>query len=138
MRHSSRVLTAAVFTSTALLFGCGGGKDQPPGNNPMAVGVSQDEPCMVDVFFKKDVASKCKKGQKVVYLPDRWGNEQLPILFSGINCDLRYGIVSNNGGVTCIFVGLSPAEDAALSAAAASAAAASSAASNPAIPASSP
>ncbi|OOG42309.1 hypothetical protein B0E52_09910 [Rhodanobacter sp. C06] len=56
--------------------------------------------------WQKDVtAAKCSAGQKVVFLPDHWGNEQLPILFAAVNCDLRYTVALTNGGVACIYAG---------------------------------
>ncbi len=55
-------------------------------------------------------AAACKPGQKVLFLPNSWGNDQLPIIFAGINCDLRYSVAMNNGGVTCIYTPLTPKE----------------------------
>lgn len=94
--------------------------------------LNQEEPCIVNSFYKQAVSEKCERGQKVVFLPMSWGNDQLPIMFAGLNCDLRYNVVSNNGGVTCIFIGKSKKEEAAEKAATASAASApaSSASSN--------
>ena len=68
--------------------------------------VDQANLCEVSVWKAADVASKCKTGQKITFLPDRWGNEQLPIIFAAVNCDLRYSVVSSPGGVTCIYKGL--------------------------------
>ncbi len=48
------------------------------------------------------VGPVCEEGQRVVFMPQRWGNEQLPVLFASLNCDLRYSVVMTNGGVTCI------------------------------------
>ena len=47
-------------------------------------------------------ASHCAPGDLLMYLPMRWGNDQLPIIFAARNCDLSNNIVYNNGGVTCI------------------------------------
>ena len=60
--------------------------------------------CEVSSWEKAATAEACTPGQKVVFLPNRWGNEQLPIMFSALNCDLRYSVVSNNGGVSCIYL----------------------------------
>ncbi len=45
----------------------------------------------------------CQSGQKVVFLPERWGNQQLPILFAAAHCDMRYSIALTEGGVACIY-----------------------------------
>ncbi len=60
--------------------------------------------CVVDSFEQSAVSQACTAGQKVAFLPNRWGNEQLPIMFAAVNCDLRYSVVTNNGGVTCIYL----------------------------------
>jgi len=60
--------------------------------------------CIVNSHEKAATAEVCSSGQKVVFLPNRWGNEQLPIMFAALNCDLRYSVLSNNGGVTCIYL----------------------------------
>lgn len=66
--------------------------------------------CEVDDWVYASVAKACKPGQKVVFLPQRWGNEQLPIKFAAVNCDLGYSVVMNNGGVTCIYRPIKPTE----------------------------
>ncbi len=60
--------------------------------------------CSVTSYEKSATADACTPGQKVVFLPNRWGNEQLPIMFAALNCDLRYSVLSNNGGVACIYL----------------------------------
>jgi hypothetical protein len=71
--------------------------------------INQSQICEVS-GWQHDVTSKaCKPGQKVVFLPSRWGNEQLPILFAAVNCDLRYSVVLTNGGATCIYNPITPA-----------------------------
>lgn len=59
--------------------------------------------CEVSGWQRDVVAAACKPGQKVLFAPSRWGNEQLPVVFAALNCDLRYSIVSTNGAVTCIY-----------------------------------
>lgn len=66
--------------------------------------------CQVDDWGYAPVAKVCKPGQKVVFLPQRWGNEQLPIKFAAVNCDLGHSVVMNNGGVTCIYRPIKPTE----------------------------
>ena len=46
----------------------------------------------------------CRPGQKIAFLPKRFGNEQLPVMFAAVNCDLRHAVVITNGAVTCIFM----------------------------------
>jgi hypothetical protein len=60
--------------------------------------------CEVTSWDREAAAQACKPGQKVVFLPNRWGNEQIPIMFAAINCDPRYPAVQNNGGVICIYL----------------------------------
>lgn len=59
--------------------------------------------CVVDDYRGDVVAQKCAIGQKVAYLPSSWGNEQLPVMFAAVNCDLNKSVVQTNGGVTCIY-----------------------------------
>lgn len=46
---------------------------------------------------------KCKDGDVFAFLPDVFGNEQLPVVAAAINCDFRYPIVQTKGGVSCIY-----------------------------------
>jgi hypothetical protein len=70
--------------------------------------INQSQICEVSGWQHDVTASACKPGQKIVFLPSRWGNEQLPILFASVNCDLRYSVVLTNGGVTCIYNPITP------------------------------
>jgi hypothetical protein len=36
-------------------------------------------------------------------VPASFGNEQLPVLFAAVNCDMRYAIALTKGGVACIY-----------------------------------
>jgi hypothetical protein len=54
--------------------------------------------------------SLCARGQKVAFLPNRWGNEQYPIVFAAMYCDLRYSVALTNGGVACIYSGQTVAQ----------------------------
>ena len=54
------------------------------------------------------IAKDCKVGQKIVFLPSLFGNEQLPVFFAAANCDLRYGVVITKGAVTCIYNPITP------------------------------
>jgi hypothetical protein len=50
-----------------------------------------------------DVKDHCQEGQLAWFMPPRWGNEQLPIVFTAAVCDFRHPIVWTNGGVACIY-----------------------------------
>lgn len=65
--------------------------------------IDQNRLCEV-TGWQHDVAKEyCEPGQKIVYLPESWGNDQLPILFAAVNCDLRYSVALTKGAVTCIY-----------------------------------
>lgn len=57
--------------------------------------------CMVSDF---DLTG-CRKGDEVLYMPNRWGNEQLPINFIAVVCDMSKQIAYNNTAVACIYAG---------------------------------
>ena len=79
-----------------------------PTGGRVASTIDQANLCEVKLWQHDDVASSCKPGQKVVYLPSSWGNEQLPIIFAAVNCDLRYAVALTNGAVTCIYGPITP------------------------------
>jgi hypothetical protein len=66
--------------------------------------------CEVKGWQHDVVASACKPGQKVVFLPETFGNEQLPIIFAAVNCDHRYSVALTTGGVSCIYGPITPAQ----------------------------
>ena len=70
---------------------------------PVERGIAQNNLCEVEAWQHDIVKSSCTPGQKIVFLPRSWGNDQLPILFAAVNCDLRYSVALTNGGVTCIY-----------------------------------
>ncbi|MFZ5500739.1 MAG: hypothetical protein ACOY58_02350 [Candidatus Micrarchaeota archaeon] len=45
----------------------------------------------------------CKDGDVFAFLPDVFGNEQLPVMAAAMSCDFRYPIVQTKGGVSCIY-----------------------------------
>ncbi|MBL0039523.1 MAG: hypothetical protein IPP28_00400 [Xanthomonadales bacterium] len=98
------IVTAAVLSN---LVGC---------NNPASVSpISQDDPSTLnqgEYCETQEMAAPahCKPGQRIVFLPSRFGNEQLPVIFAAANCDLRYSVVVTNGGVTCVFLRVEAAE----------------------------
>ena len=70
--------------------------------------INQKDLCQVQSWHHDDVATSCRPGQKVVFLPPSFGNEQLPIIFAAVNCDLRYTVALTNGAVTCIYGPITP------------------------------
>lgn len=75
---------------------------------PVTPAIDQTNLCEVKAWQHDAVASSCKPGQKVVYLPNSFGNEQLPIIFAAVNCDLRYSVALTTGAVTCIYGPIKP------------------------------
>jgi len=66
--------------------------------------INQRKLCSMDNPF--GFGADCEPGQKVIFMPNRWGNEQLPVMFAATNCDLRYSVVLTKGAVTCIYAPL--------------------------------
>jgi hypothetical protein len=98
--NTMRVLNVLLIVSAAAIAitGC----NQQPGVKS-DVSINQANVCEAGDSRRDVVASACKPGQKVVFLPQAWGNEQLPVLFAAINCDLRFSVVLTKGAVTCIY-----------------------------------
>ena len=82
-----------LVASAVVLSGC----------NQQTVTIDQENICEVSGWQKDVTAASCKLGQKVVFLPKSFGNEQLPVIFAAINCDHRFSIALTNGGVSCIY-----------------------------------
>ena len=81
----------------------------------MLSGCNQEKPaidqktlCEVTDWKKDITAASCQVGQKVLYRPSSFGNEQLPIYFAAVNCDHRFSIALTNGGVSCIYTPIKP------------------------------
>jgi len=89
-----------LVTGFLVLFGC----------NQQSVSIDQENLCEVDGWQKDITSASCKAGQKIVYLPKSFGNEQLPVIFSAVNCDHRFSIALTNGGVSCIYTPLKTEE----------------------------
>ncbi len=92
------VITFLLLHSGFLISGCN--QSQPE--------INQHDLCVVKEWEKDVTAAECKPGQKVVFLPGSWGNAQLPIMFAAVNCDHRFSIALTNGGVSCIYIPLTP------------------------------
>ena len=65
--------------------------------------VEQTTLCTTASWKAADNVGKCKEGQKIAFLPSSFGNEQLPILFIALNCDVRFSVSLTNGGAICVF-----------------------------------
>jgi hypothetical protein len=66
----------------------------------------KDTPDLLNgICIAQDLAKgiSCQIGQRIMFLPPRFGNKQLPIMFAGFNCDFRYAIALTDGAVACIY-----------------------------------
>ncbi len=106
---ATRILTllAILAMAVTLLTACNQEKAEPQ----VVPSIDQSNLCQVDTWVATDVASRCKLGQKVVFLPPSFGNQQLPVIFAAVNCDLRYSVALTTGAVTCIYGPIKPAEE---------------------------
>lgn len=59
--------------------------------------------CEVKTIDAKEIQSKCSKGERILFAPSSWGNEQTPVTFASLYCDPRYSIALTNGGVSCVY-----------------------------------
>lgn len=102
----NKISIASIVISASLIGACAPSTSppQPSAPDPAAAEmINQQHLCEVS-GWQHDIAKEhCKPGQKVVYLPESWGNDQLPILFAAVNCDLRYSVALTKGAVTCIY-----------------------------------
>lgn len=87
--------------SVAVLAGC---LEKQEENTAISTNeIKQEFVCEVENWERDSVAQICQPGQTVAFLPKRWGNEQLPLYFVAVNCDLRYSVALTNGGAVCIY-----------------------------------
>ncbi len=80
---------------------------------PLTACGSEAEPdqeflCIVGEPWREAAKDKCEVGQKIAFLPDQWGNKQLPVVFIANNCDMRYSVALTEAGAVCIY---KPVED---------------------------
>ncbi|EPX58545.1 hypothetical protein D187_004017 [Cystobacter fuscus DSM 2262] len=109
MNSNIRMKVISAVVATAALAGCqqaGANAQTPAAPGVAATDIAQDVICETKNLRQVD---NCKPGQKIVFLPNSWGNQQLPVLFAGLNCDLRYQVVLTDGAVACIFRPSNPA-----------------------------
>lgn len=100
MNKTTMILGLAAI---ALLAGCSQG-----GATSISVGsgIDQSNLCEVKEWRWDTVNKSCKPGQKVIFTPDRFGHESLPVIFAAVNCDMRYTVVQTKGAVACIYNGI--------------------------------
>lgn len=58
---------------------------------------------MCHVSNAEEMVQNCKDGDILLFTPQIFGNEQLPINITGFACDFERPIVWNASGVTCVF-----------------------------------
>lgn len=75
---------------------------------PAQPAIDQANLCEVKAWQHDAVSQACKPGQKVVFAPDSWGNEQLPVFFAAVNCDMRFAVAMTKGAVSCIYGPITP------------------------------
>jgi hypothetical protein len=100
--------TSAVICSVALYLG---GCQEPTSSatsQPLASTSKQNETIdaqdqLCETHSWQEAAGKCKEGQIVSVLPNRWGNEQFPLVMASVVCNFNKTIVQNSGGVVCVF-----------------------------------
>ena len=94
---SIRVL--AIICAFSVLIACDSSKPQIDG--PIAI--DQETFCFAVDLDAALISKFCKVGQKVLFNPVQWGNEQFPVRFAAKYCDLRYSVVITTGAVSCIY-----------------------------------
>lgn len=111
-QHVNRAaIGLALGIAATALIGCKGPVEDSQGKPTGAVmtqAVLEPDQTTFCVAKEVETATHCRPGQKVVFMPSSWGNEQLPILFAALNCDLRYTVALTHGAVTCIYTALKP------------------------------
>ena len=63
----------------------------------------KNEVCVADMSIFAGTEPKCEEGQIFSFQPNRWGNQQLPILVTSYFCDFNAPIVQNESGVACVY-----------------------------------
>jgi hypothetical protein len=89
--------------SIVALSACSGASVGADDGGSSANKPDQDTICHVEDLDPQTVYKSCVPGQKVAFVPNQFGNEQLPVLFAAAHCDLRYSVVLTTGGVACIY-----------------------------------
>jgi hypothetical protein len=105
MQTIQRKLAIPLLIAAAVLSGCNQQTEKITAHQ-----IDQEQICEVNKWQKDVTARACKPGQKIVFLPGQFGNEQLPVIFAAVNCDLRYSVALTNGAVACIYKPIKPDE----------------------------
>lgn len=96
-------LSVTMLAIAGITLGAITGCNQQSTPTKSEASIDQANLCEVSDWQHDAVANACKPGQKVVFLPQSFGNEQLPIIFAAVNCDLRFNVALTKGAVTCIY-----------------------------------
>lgn len=91
---AKNVAMASIVGASIFIAGC---------NQQLGVSLDQDTVCEVKAWDLDTTSSICETGQKIVFLPDSWGNAQLPVMFAAVNCDHRFTVAMTEGAVSCIY-----------------------------------
>ena len=62
--------------------------------------------CNVDSMDAEQVAKSCKIGERILFTPPSWGNEQAPVVFAALHCNPEYAIALTHGAVSCVYQGV--------------------------------
>ncbi|MEE2003011.1 hypothetical protein QWY20_16250 [Alkalimonas sp. MEB108] len=101
-----KISAFAIATAACLMTACNGESQATPKDTPASTSVAEQQAlaantlCQVDQNF--DI-SACRDGNRFVFQPTRFGNEQLPISVIAAFCDIHQPIHFNKAGVVCIF-----------------------------------
>lgn len=88
--HTFSLLSVALLLSGCLDF------------QNKAATIDQSKSCLVQT---DEQIKNCKVGELVLFAPQRWGNEQLPLFIIAQYCDTNHQVMYNNSGVVCVFAG---------------------------------
>lgn len=96
---------SAVLCTLIAVSACNQSKPMKPKKpvNEGAVAINQDTFCVAWDLDPVMIKKFCSVGQKVLFTPMQWGNEQFPVRFAARNCDFRYSVVMTTGAVSCIY-----------------------------------
>ncbi len=83
----------AVLGASLMLASCGGGFSNTGKINNGDICITND--------FR--TIPNCKNGELIAFLPNSWGNDQLPLYFITLHCDFNHKIVYNRSGVVCVY-----------------------------------
>jgi hypothetical protein len=92
MSSKKSLIYFGLLSSLLTLQGCSGGLPEP-----------KNTICEVDSVDASAIQENCKKGERVLFSPEVWGNDQLTVTFSAMYCDPRYSIALSKGAVSCIY-----------------------------------